>query len=114
MKKLLLLVLILPFLGLAQEKCWSFNTVEKGGNVGYTANSDLCISGNKDITVNLEGEKFTFKYISHKNEVFEGEKALVVKTHLSEDIFYISFFDDNLGVLVTDIELNYSTWFYNE
>lgn len=108
-------MLILPFIGLAQEGCWSFNTVEKNNKYGTTYNSNMCVLDNKDVVINLEGEKFYFEYISHTIETMEGIETYIVKTVLgTKDIFYIFIFDEDMGILVTDEYNIYPTWYYNE
>lgn len=112
MKKLLLLFLLLPLMVISQEHCWKFNTVEKNGKVGTTTNSEICYLDNLDTVVNLNGSKFYFEYVSHRETVIDNENVVILRTLLGySDLFLIYIYDD--AIMITDPDFKDPTLYYN-
>lgn len=114
MKKLMLLTLLMFTSVLSsQEFCWKINTIEKNKEIYNADNSEICFLTSKDTLFDLEGEKFLFKYISHKDIILLDEEALEIKAKLDTNIFYILIFSDELGIMVLDRDRKSSVWYYN-
>lgn len=116
MKKLLLLTLML-FSTVAfsqQEYCWGVNTAEKDGEKFTLSKTEICLLDSKDIILNLEGDRFIFKYVSHKYVTIQNEESVEVTTKTNSGTYYKILFTEELGVLVANEKGTHLVWYYVE